>query len=195
MAAQPPTQTSDPKGLFKKRKLRKTSVCGDIEIQGEEIGRVAGSRGGCGVKDAVRVRSVAGVTLSQASVMDCNTARALKTWVDKGLQPSFKRRDKVVELKIAAHYTCRTRNNKPGAKISEHGKGKAIDISGFVMKDGTVYTVKESWWRGRAKKPLQKAYAKACGTFGTTLGPTADGYHQDHFHFDTASYRSGPYCK
>jgi hypothetical protein len=27
------------------------------------------------------------------------------------------------------------------------------------------------------------------------LGPDADRYHQDHFHLDTASHRSGPYCR
>ncbi len=182
-------------GLFAKRKLRKTSVCGDIAIQGERVGKVPGKRSGCGVPDAVKVRSVSGVKLSTPSVMNCETAQALNTWVANGVIPAFKRRGKVVELKVAAHYICRTRNNKAGAKISEHGKGRAIDISGFVMKDGKVYTVQESWWRGRGKKPIQQSYAAACGPFGTTLGPTADRYHQDHFHLDTARYRSGPYCK
>jgi len=27
------------------------------------------------------------------------------------------------------------------------------------------------------------------------LGPEAARYHQDHFHFDTARYRSGSYCR
>jgi len=35
----------------------------------------------------------------------------------------------------------------------------------------------------------------ACGPFGTVLGPNADRFHQDHFHFDTARHRSGPYCR
>lgn len=181
-------------GLFAKRKLRKGSVCGDIDLQGDSIGNVAGA-GACGVPNAVKVRSVSGVALSTPAIMNCETAKALKTWVDDGVIPAFKRRGKVVELKVAAHYSCRTRNNKPGAKLSEHAKGNAIDISGFTMKDGQVYTVEESWWRGRGKKPIRKAYAKACGPFGTTLGPTADKYHQDHFHLDTARYRSGPFCK
>lgn len=185
----------EPKGLFRKRKLRKGSVCGDINVQGEKVGRVPGKISGCGIDDAVRVRSVAGVALSTPAVIDCPTALALSEWVDKGLQPAFKRQGKVVELRVAAHYACRTRNNQPGAKISEHGRGRAIDISAFTLKDGRVYTVKESWWRGRGRKPMRKAYDKACGIFGTTLGPDGDRYHQDHFHFDTARYRSGPYCK
>ena len=181
-------------GLFGKRKLRKGSVCGDVDLQGDSIGNVAGA-GACGVPDAVKVRSVSGVALSTPSLRNCETAKALKDWVDDGVVPAFKRRGKVVELKVAAHYSCWTRNNKPGAKLSEHAKGNAIDISGFTMKDGQVYTVEESWWRGRGKKPIRKAYKKACGPFGTTLGPNADKYHQDHFHLDIARYRSGPFCK
>ena len=33
------------------------------------------------------------------------------------------------------------------------------------------------------------------GGFGTVLGPESDQFHQDHFHFDTARHRGGPYCR
>ena len=181
--------------LFKKRKLRRGSVCGDIDLQGEKVGNVAGKWKGCGVKNAVKITSVAGVKLSQSAVMDCDTANALKKWVERGLKPAFRRRGPVVEMRVAAHYICRTRNNQKGAKISEHGKGKAIDISAFTMKDGEVITVLKGWGQGTTLKPLSKAYKAACGPFGTTLGPNADRYHQDHFHFDTAKHRGGPYCR
>lgn len=181
--------------LFGRRKLRKGAVCGDIGIQGERIGRVPGKIKGCGVADAVRVRSVSGVRLSQPSVMDCTTAKALKRWVDNGVRLAFRPEGKVVELKVAAHYACRTRNNKRGARISEHGKGKAIDISAFVFRDGKTITVAEGW-KGRqsTRSMLQRAWKTACGPFGTVLGPNADRYHWNHFHLDTARYRGGPYC-
>lgn len=67
------------KAMARKRKRLKGAICGDPDIQGDAIGRVPGKLRGCGVQDAVRVRSVAGVTLSQQSVMDCGTAKALKT--------------------------------------------------------------------------------------------------------------------
>lgn len=177
-----------------KRELQKGAVCGDITLQGEAIGNVPG-KGACGVPNAVRLRSVSGIKLSQGAVINCDTALALKTWVDKGLVPAFKPRGRVAEIRVAAHYACRTRNNRAGAKLSEHAKGNAIDISAITLTDGQVYTVQDSWWRGRGKTPMRKAYAKACGPFGTTLGPNSDRYHQDHFHFDVARYRSGPYCK
>jgi len=181
--------------LFGKRKKRKGSVCGDIDIQGEKIGRVPGKIKGCGVDDAVQVRSVSGVMLSRPATMNCTTARALNEWVKFGVKPAFRRRGPVVEMKVAAHYACRTRNNQRGARISEHGKGRAIDISAFTMNDGEVITVAEGWRQGSAGRLLRKTWKAACGPFGTVLGPQADRYHRDHFHMDTASYRSGPYCK
>ena len=181
--------------LFKRRQLRKGSVCGDIDIQGEKVGNVPAKLNGCGASDAVRIRSVSGVTLSQPSVMTCETAQALNTWVDEGLQPAFRRRNQVVTLRVAAHYACRTRNNRPGARISEHGRGRAIDISGFTLASGELITVAQGWTAKAFAKRLRKAWSAACGPFGTVLGPEADRYHRDHFHFDTAEYRSGPYCR
>ena len=56
-------------------------------------------------------------------------------------------------------------------------------------------TILNDWNRGTHGKALVKSHAAACGIFGTVLGPRSDGYHRDHFHFDTANYRSGAYCR
>jgi hypothetical protein len=178
------------------RLQKKGAICGDIALQGVPVGRVPGRINGCGVEDAVRVRSVSGVALSQQSVMDCGTARALKSWIDTSAKPALKRQGGgLVSLKVAAHYACRTRNSQKGAKISEHGKGRAIDISGFTLANGTTITVLEGWNARRTRKAMRQMHQGACGPFGTVLGPNADRFHQDHFHFDTARYRSGSYCR
>lgn len=191
--ARPPAVAE--KAMAKRRLRRNGAVCGDIEIQGEEVGHVPGRIKACGITDAVRVKAVAGVRLNPPALMNCKTATALREWTEKGLKPAFRQRGPVVEMKVAAHYACRTRNNQKGARISEHGKGNAIDLSAFTMMDGEVITVLKGWGQGTTLRPLQKAYRRACGPFGTTLGPGSDRYHRDHFHFDTASYRSGPYCR
>jgi hypothetical protein len=178
--------------LAKRRARRQGAVCGDLDIQGEEVGVVPGEISACGIKDAVRVRAVSGVTLSQQSLMNCKTAEALNKWVRKGVKPAFGKRNPVVGLRVAAHYACRTRNNQPGARISEHGKGNAIDISGFILENGEVMTVKNDWSR---RGPLGSAHRAACGPFTTVLGPNSDRYHLDHFHLDTAIHRGGPYCR
>ncbi|MEP2716010.1 extensin family protein, partial [Pseudophaeobacter sp.] len=171
------------------------SVCDDIDIQGKEVGAVEATLPGCGAKDAVRVTSVAGVTLSQASVMTCETAEALKRWVSKDVVKAFGRGNRVVSLRVAAHYACRTRNNRPGGRISEHGRGKAIDISGFVLEDGSMVSVLVGWQARDTRKPMVKMWKAACGPFGTVLGPESDRYHLDHFHLDVARHRGGAYCR
>ncbi|MBR9762466.1 MAG: extensin family protein [Rhodobacteraceae bacterium] len=175
---------------------RQGAVCGDLSIQGVEIGRVASETAGCGIDQAVRIQSISGVTLSTHAVMDCTTAQALKSWVDRGLVPAVKGYGGGVrELRVVAHYACRPRNNRKGARISEHGKGRAIDIASIRLQDGKDLVVLEDWNDGREGKILHRAHAAACGPFGTVLGPEANALHRDHFHFDTARYRSGSYCR
>lgn len=178
-------------------RLRKRGgVCGDVDIQGEVIGRVKGRLTGCGVSDAVKIRTVSGVALSSPSTMDCTTAQALKAWVNDTAKPALQRSGGGLKsLRIAAHYACRTRNSLPGARISEHGKGRAIDVSALRLQDGTLITVRNGWNGKETGKILRSLHAGACGPFGTVLGPEANRFHLDHFHFDTARYRSGPYCR
>ena len=174
----------------------KGAVCGDPDIQGVPMGRITGQIGGCVIDRAVGVRSVGGVVLSQRSTMDCKTAKALKSWVESGMKPAIGNRGGgVARIKVAAHYACRRRNNASSGKLSEHGKGRAIDISGFTLRDGTKITMLKHWNSTSYRKVLRTMHRKACGPFGTVLGPNANRFHLDHFHLDTARYRSGPYCR
>lgn len=184
------------KAMARQRERERGKICGDADIQGELVGAVPGRLPGCGAKNAVKVRSIAGVTLSQHSVLTCDTAKSLKRWIEKGLRPAVGRMGGgVAGIKVAAHYSCRTRNNRPGAKISEHGKAKAIDISEIRLQNGDTLNVLRDWRNGAKGRVLRKAHKAACGPFGTTLGPGSDGYHEDHFHYDTARHRGGSYCR
>ncbi|MDF1804629.1 extensin family protein [Thalassovita sp.] len=187
---------ADKKTAKRQTSPKRGSVCGDPAILGEKVGRVPGKISGCGVQGAVRVRSVSGVVLSRSALVDCTTAKALKLWVDRGLKPAVGRRGGgVSKMRVFASYSCRTRNNKKGAKISEHGKGRAVDIGAFSLRDGSEITVLKDWGRGKKGRILKEMHESACGPFGTVLGPKSDRYHKDHFHFDTARYRSGSYCR
>jgi len=171
------------------------SVCGNAAIQGEAIAAISGN-GGCGVAEPVRIRSIGGVSLSQPSTMDCQTASALLTWVERGAQPAIgDLGGGIAGLQVAGHYACRPRNNQAGARLSEHGKGRAIDISGIVLRNGTVIRILNGWNSGPYGERLRAMHRAACGPFGTVLGPNANRFHADHFHFDTARYRSGSYCR
>lgn len=175
---------------------RRGSVCGDRSIRGQSIQPIVGRISGCGIADPVRITEVDGVGLSMPANIDCVTAQALRRWVTEVVKPNVGRTGGgVASLKVLAHYSCRTRNNQPGAKISEHGRGRAVDIGAITLKDGTSITVLNGW-RHRQYGPILKSLHRgACGIFGTVLGPNSDRFHQDHFHFDTARYRSGAYCR
>jgi len=171
-------------------------LCGDPGLVGTVSGYLPDPVEGCGVERAVRLESVHGVRLSQPATLTCPTARTLGQWVDRSARPEVGRMGGGLSgLRVVAHYTCRTRNSQAGALISEHGKGKAIDIAALQLRDGSEISVLEDWGPGRKGRVLRRVHAQACGPFGTVLGPESDRFHRDHFHFDTAKHRGGPYCR
>lgn len=188
--------TAEKKAAKQIQAIKRGQVCADARIQGKALGTVAHPNRGCGVSDAVRVTSVSGVKLSQAATLDCKTAKSLANWMDKSAKPAIGTKGGgLASISVMGHYACRPRNNQKGAKISEHGRGRAIDIGAFKLKDGQSFSVLKDWRSAKWSKTLKKMHQGACGPFGTVLGPNANRFHQDHFHFDTARYRSGSYCR
>lgn len=170
-------------------------LCGDPRLAGRALAPISGP-GGCGVANPVRLRSAAGVALTPPADIDCSAARALSDWIETALQPAAAAHagTTVTRLHVAAGYACRRVNNRPSGRLSQHARGKAIDISGFTLSDGRAVTL-TAGWNGRDGALLRSAWQGACGPFGTVLGPEADRWHRDHFHFDTARYSGGPYCR
>lgn len=178
----------------RRKESARGSVCGIAAIKGEELGVIRASTRGCGVEDAVRVTSVSGVPLSIPADIDCPTAKALNAWVGKALIPAVGNAGGgVAKLEVAGSYVCRPRNNQKGNRISEHGRGRAVDIMAIVLESGKAINVERDWGRGQAGRILKKVRAAACGPFNTVLGPGSDRFHRNHLHFDTARGR-GPYC-
>ncbi|KAB2849124.1 MAG: extensin family protein [Hyphomicrobiaceae bacterium] len=44
-------------------------------------------------------------------------------------------------------------------------------------------------------KFMRQLHREACGVFGTVLGPESNDAHNNHFHFDVAERRNGPFCQ
>lgn len=170
-------------------------ICGNPQLQGETIGQISGP-GACGIDNAVKLRSVSGVTLSPPATVDCGTASALNTWMRNSARPAVGDiGGGISSLRVVSHYACRNRNAASSGRLSQHAFGKAIDIAGIRLKSGSEITVLTDWGRGDKGRALREMWRGACGPFGTVLGPEANRFHRDHFHFDTASYRSGSYCR
>ena len=98
----------------------------------------------------------------------------------------------VVEIKQISAYSCRGMNGQPGARISEHAFGNALDIAAFVLADGHRITVKDGW-RGSPEEQgfLRDVQGAACDQFTTVLAPGSNQFHYDHIHVDLMRRGSG----
>jgi len=164
------------------------------------------SLGGPSVCGALRPFAVAAaargaVHLRPPALLRCPMVPAVDHWVERVVGPAARHYfgAPVVELKVAASYSCRAMNHVSGARLSEHGHANAVDISAFVLADGRVVQVKGGWWGAMAERAFLRAvHAGACNVFTTVLGPAYDANHRDHFHLDLARHGrdgEGRICK
>lgn len=130
--------------------------------------------------------------LNQEGTLTCPMVAAVDHWLEKVVQPAAMARfgQPVVELRTMGTYSCRRMNNgSRSARMSEHAFANAIDVGGFRLADGTVITVLRGWKGGLEEQNfLREVHAGACRNFATVLGPGADAFHYDHFHFDLARH-------
>ena len=160
--------------------------------------------GACGIPAPVSIKALDGgaVAFSTKALLDCDFAEVLAGWLDGTVQPIATRTlgARVTGLRIAASYACRNRDSLADAKLSEHARGNAIDISAFRVAGIGWIDVTHGWTGGGAKAEfLRKVRKSACGPFTTVLGPGSDSYHATHFHLDRAKRRTagpshGLYC-
>lgn len=174
---------------------RRGQLCGSAGIFGEELEPIVGRISGCGITEPVRVREVDGIALSTPATINCNAALALQEWLGEARDIVGRTGGGITQIRVVASYSCRTRNNQAGARLSEHSFGNGIDIAGIGLANGSELTLLTGWRDGTQGPILRRLHEAACGPFGTVLGPESDRYHQDHFHFDVADYRSGSYCR
>ncbi len=130
--------------------------------------------------------------LNQEGTLTCPMVAGLNNWMEKVVQPAAMARfgQPVVELRIMGTYACRRMNNGGrSARMSEHAYANAIDIGGFRLADGSIISVLKGWRGGLEEQNfLREVHAGACRNFATVLGPGADAFHYDHFHFDLARH-------
>ena len=148
--------------------------------------------GTCGITWPIRTTAFAGgsVGLTSRQTLGCPIIPSIDTWLMQTVQPAAQLYfgQRVVDLR-AGSYNCRSRNNRYGAKVSEHGYGNALDVMAFRLADGREVTVKGGW-RGAQEEQdfLREVFVGACTYFTTVLGPGSDMFHYDHFHLDLARH-------
>jgi hypothetical protein len=150
--------------------------------------------GACGGGDMVQVNAVqrAGhvrIEFRPAPVLRCETAESLAAWIEDEAAPRLERAGmKLRGVETYDDFECRGRNRVNGAKLSEHGKGNAIDVRAFMLADGRVIGLTDIKVAKELRAGLRES---ACQRFTTVLGPGSDGQHEGHIHLDLAERRQG----
>ncbi len=160
------------------------------------VAPISGGIAACGIAAPIRLTGVSGIRLTSPARLTCETARTFADWltVDADARARQELGSGIKRVGVMASYACRTRNHRKGARLSEHAYGRAIDIGSFTLRDGQRLSVLRHWNSGAEGRYLRHVWNRACGPFKTVLGPEADRFHLDHFHFDTAQRRS-TYCR
>jgi hypothetical protein len=141
------------------------------------------------------------VQLRPHALLRCPMVPAVDRWLERVVMPAARHHFNapVVELRVAASYSCRPMNHVDGARLSEHGHANALDVSAFVLADGRSVAVKSGWRGASAERNfLHDVHRGACSVFTTVLGPDYDANHHDHFHLDLARHGrdgDGRICK
>lgn len=148
----------------------------------------------CGGGDMVRLNAVllAGgerITLRPAPVVRCTFAESLAGWLRDEAAPRAEKLGAALRaVETYDDFECRGRNRVAGAKLSEHGKGNAVDLRALVLADGRAVGLTDVTVAKEFRDDLRES---ACHRFTTVLGPGSDGYHESHIHLDLAERRQG----
>lgn len=157
----------------------------------EPLPRLIGP-GPCGGSDMVRMRAIrlpdnGQIAINPPAQLRCTMAATFANFVRDDLTLIFRER-RLRSIDGTGSYECRGRNRVVGAKVSEHGKGNALDIQSVTFVDGSALVPTDLL----ADKALRETLrAAACTRFATVLGPGSDGYHEEHVHLDLAERRNG----
>jgi hypothetical protein len=158
----------------------------------------------CVVEQPVRLRSIASgrhaLEFVETPILACGFATALTRWLAEIAIPTalYHLDRPAAKVLVGPGYACRPRNQQPGAELSVHAFGIALDIRGFELADGERILFGAPGRADRAASErlfLDALRTSACGYFTTVLGPGSDRHHADHLHVDLASHGSSDHYR
>jgi hypothetical protein len=146
---------------------------------------------GCGIDENVRIDRSA-IPWNRPSQVSCKFELTEWAFETKVVQPAaqsiFKRH--VAQLIHAGTYACRGERGGNPNRLSQHAFGKAIDLLGFELDDGTKISVRYDWEGDGPKARFLHQVAKgACTLFDVVLTPNHNAFHVDHIHMDIGPYK------
>lgn len=150
--------------------------------------------GTCGGPDMVQLNAVLlpgnkRIEVRPAPHLRCAMAEQLALWLKDDAVPRVAAAGAVIHaLEAYESFECRGRNRKMLGKVSEHGKGNAVDLKGLTFADNRYFHLTDLMAAKDLRNSLKES---ACARFTTVLGPGSDGYHEQHIHLDLAERRNG----
>lgn len=150
--------------------------------------------GACGGGDMVQLSAVLRfdgerIALKPAPVLRCPFAESLAAWLLDEVAPRVEKLGATLRaVETYDDFECRGRNRVAGAKLSEHGKGNAVDLRALVLTDGRAVELTDVSVAKEFRNDLRES---ACHRFTTVLGPGSDGNHEAHIHLDLVERRQG----
>jgi hypothetical protein len=138
----------------------------------------------CQIDTAVRVTRV-DAGLNHPAVMSCALASRLDDFEREVVQPlaAAELGRRVVRINHLGSFSCRAVSGT--GRLSEHATGRAIDVAGFRLSDGSTVSVEHDWnERGPKRLFLHRLARRACSYFSVVLTPDSNAEHYDHIHLD-----------
>ncbi|PTS88220.1 extensin [Sphingomonas sp. HMWF008] len=145
--------------------------------------------GGCRLIGTLQLIDI-GVPVTNLKAMRCGLARSFTGWVDHAVAPAARQMlgSDLVRIESMGTYACRAVVGAPGAggRLSGHATANAVDVSGFVLRDGRRITLQQGWNGADAdtRDFLRVIRASACKRFGTVLSPDYNAAHYNHLHLE-----------
>ena len=126
-------------------------------------------------------------------VVTCRLAASWVLFERHALQPAARRHlgTEVAGIRHLGTQNCRNVNHAREGRRSQHATANAIDVAGFVLRDGREVRLARDWGApGPEAGFLRDVRDGACRWFRAVLGPDHDAAHRDHFHLDTGPWRA-----
>ncbi|MEG3160577.1 extensin family protein [Sphingomonas sp. LB2R24] len=144
---------------------------------------------GCGLAGTVKLVDI-GVPVANLTAVRCGAARAFIGWTRNAVAPAAYQMlgSELARIDSMGSYSCRNivGSARNANRRSGHAIANAIDIGGFVLKDGRRITVLNDWNSPdpQVRQFLQTIRASACKRFGTVLSPDYNAAHRNHLHLE-----------
>lgn len=143
---------------------------------------------GCAIVGTVKLLDI-GVPTTNLGAVRCGEARVYAQWARNAVAPAAYQMlgSELAKIESMGSYACRNVVGSAGpARRSGHAIANAIDIGGFVLKDGRRVTILNDW---NSPDPQTRAFlqlirASACKRFGTVLSPDYNAAHRNHLHLE-----------